>query len=96
MNVRWSPGARIDYDNTLAYLLEEWGQEVVQEFADRTLDALNELEAAPQRYPLSDVFKDVRRYVLHANVSIYYRIHEHEVELLRFFGVRQHPDKRNL
>ena len=94
--VVWAPRAVYDYEHNLAYLTEEWGEVAVKNFAKRTLSALQKIVAYPYAWPESEQFRGARKIVINSNVVLYYRVQEHQIELARFFNVRQHPDKVNL
>lgn len=89
--IYWSPVAKNDYINILEYLNTRWGQqEVTSSRTDKTLQLIS---ANPRLFVSSEKKPAVHRCVLTSQVSLYYRINNLSIELLRFWDNRMDPEK---
>lgn len=88
----WSDRALNDYENLVAYLWNEWGEQI-------TLRVINELEAAiiriqyqPEHFPIVLKNKSIRRCVFSPQTSIFFRINSGTIEIISLFDNRQNPN----
>ncbi|MFI5162982.1 MAG: type II toxin-antitoxin system RelE/ParE family toxin [Sphingobacteriales bacterium] len=88
----WSPKARLTYYQILDYLDEKWTLREIENFIDRTEEALTHISQNPLLYQYSAQSK-VYRCVIVKQVSLFYKIKSDRVELLRFWDNRQDPSK---
>ncbi|MBS1503203.1 MAG: type II toxin-antitoxin system RelE/ParE family toxin [Bacteroidetes bacterium] len=88
----WSPKARITYYKILDYLDEQWTFREIENFIDRTEQALTHISRNPLLYQYSQD-SNAYRCVLVKQVSLFYRIRSNEVQLLIFWNNRQDPVK---
>ena len=88
----WSPKARLTYYQILDYLDEKWTFREIENFVDRTEEALTHISQNPLLYQHSKE-SDAYRCVLVKQVSLFYRIKSDRVELLIFWDNRQDPAK---
>ena len=86
----WSPKARLTYYQILEYLDEHWTFREIENFIDRTEEALSHISQNPLLYQYSDE-SNTYRCVLVKQVSLFYRLKSDQVELLRFWDNRQDP-----
>ncbi|MBS1530265.1 MAG: type II toxin-antitoxin system RelE/ParE family toxin [Bacteroidetes bacterium] len=86
----WSPRARISYYKILDYLDEQWTLREIENFIDRTEQALSHISRNPLLYQYSKA-NESYRCVLVKQVSLFYRIKSTQVELLVFWDNRQNP-----
>ena len=91
--IYWSPVAKNDYINILEYLNTRWGQQEVTSFISRTDKTLQLISANPRLFVSSAKKPAVHRCVLTSQVSLYYRINNQNIELLRFWDNRMDPEK---
>ena len=91
--IYWSPVAKNDYINILEYLNSHWGQQEVTSFISRTDKTLQLISANPRLFVSSAKKPAVQRCVLTSQVSLYYRINNLNIELLRFWDNRMDPEK---
>ncbi|EHQ27286.1 type II toxin-antitoxin system RelE/ParE family toxin [Mucilaginibacter paludis] len=89
----WSDRALNDYENLVAYLWSEWGEQI-------TLRVINELEATitriqhqPEHFPIVLKDKSIRRYVFSPQTSIFFRINSDTIEIISLFDNRQNPNQ---
>jgi len=91
--IYWSPAAKNDYINILEYLNTRWGQQEVTSFISRTDKTLQLISANPRLFVSSTNKPVVHRCVLTSQISLYYRINNQNIELLRFWDNRMDPEK---
>ncbi len=91
--IYWSPAAKNDYINILEYLNTRWGQQEVTSFISRTDKTLQLISANPRLFVSSAKKPAVHRCVLTSQISLYYRINNQNIELLRFWDNRMDPEK---
>jgi plasmid stabilization system protein ParE len=90
--VVWSPRARMTYYKILDYLDQEWTFREIENFIDRTEEALSHISRNPLLYQYSEG-NNAYRCVLVKQVSLFYRIKSDQVQLLVFWDNRQDPSK---
>ena len=91
----WTSRALSDLKNIISYLEENWTLIEIQKFA-RLLDLqLNRLIIHPFLIPESNKYKKIRKSVLTRQISIYYRVINHEIQVISLFDNRQNPKKLN-
>jgi plasmid stabilization system protein ParE len=91
----WTSRALSDLKNIVTYLEENWTVKEIQKFA-RLLDLqLNRLIIHPFLFPNSNKYKKIRKSVLTRQISIYYRVTNHEIQIITLFDNRQNPNKLN-
>ncbi len=88
--VKWSPEAEHTYKAVLEYLLEKWTVQELDSFINRTDEVINFIVQNPQQYIYSKS-KQAYRAVLTKQVSLYYRLNQHYIELLLFWDNRNNP-----
>lgn len=88
----WSPIAKISYLTILEYLQENWPEQVMENFIDRTEEALGHICSNPFLYTYS-VEINAYKCVVTKQVSLLYRIIFDKAELLVFWDNRQNPSK---
>jgi plasmid stabilization system protein ParE len=90
--LRWSPTAYHSYNNVLEHLAENWIVREVERFIDRVNEVTKFIIENPQLYPYS-AESNTFRCVVMKHVSLFYRLKEHQIELLLFWHNRQDPAK---
>jgi plasmid stabilization system protein ParE len=89
----WSPGAKNDYIIILDYLNTNWGQREALNFITRTESTLQLISANPRLFVSSTKKPGIHRCVLNRQISLFYRINNQNIELLRFWDNRMDPEK---
>ena len=92
LKIKWTPEAKSEYNDILDYLHNKWPLKEVQAFAKKTEQVLSLISITPEMYPLSKR-RNTRKCVLVKQVNLYYRIGEHEIELLSFWSNYKDPKK---
>lgn len=90
--VIWSPDAKEDLENITDYLMFQWGIEVTSRFLFHTDKIIGQLAKNPKQYPIFSFKKRIRRCVLTKQNTIYYRVKNERVEIVRIFDTRQNPN----
>ena len=88
----WSAEAKSDYESNIDYLLKEWSVKDAREFVDQAETVLSNLQKMPEMFPLSD-YRNVRKGLICKQISIFYRVKESAIELVRFWNNYQDTAK---
>jgi len=89
----WSPKAEKDLENILDYLFENWGQKITVRFLDNISYLIKQIENTPERYPVINKDLNVRKCVLTKQNTLFYRVINNKIEILRVYDTRQDPKK---
>ena len=92
-NVIWSPSARTDLENVTDYLMHTWGISVVEKFLYRINKIILQILINPKQYPIINNKLDVRKCVITKQNTLYYRVKNKQIEIIRIFDTRQDPRK---
>jgi plasmid stabilization system protein ParE len=95
MIIEWSYLAKIDYWKNIEYLENEWSPKEVVAFI-KSVDQHLELLKSDNIYFTKTGYKDVYKLVIVKQVSLFYRIKENKIELLRFWNNYQDLSKFKL
>lgn len=87
----WSPLAKQDYDNILAYLYQNWGSDVAVKFMDNTEGYLQQIISNPKQFPINRKKEKIRKCVISKQNSLYYTEDNNHIYILRIFDNRQNP-----
>ncbi|SHI74888.1 Plasmid stabilization system protein ParE [Tangfeifania diversioriginum] len=88
----WSPEAKEDLENILDYLMFRWGIAITSRFLFHTEKMVTQIAINPKQYPIFSFKKRIRRCVLTKQNTIYYRVKNERVEIVRIFDTRQNPN----
>lgn len=89
--IRFTPEAEDSYESIAAQLNERWGEKFVLKFEARLEKALTQLSESPFLYPIVYEAMEIRRYILHKNCSLLYKVAEKQVVVVCFWDNRQEP-----
>ncbi|TVR76563.1 MAG: type II toxin-antitoxin system RelE/ParE family toxin [Chitinophagaceae bacterium] len=87
----WSESAKSDFQFNIEYLLSEWSEKEALNFVKQTSIIIGHIEDMPFIYPESD-YKNVRKAFVLKQITLFYRIRNNHVELLRFWNNYQNPE----
>jgi plasmid stabilization system protein ParE len=90
----WSRGASNSFDKIIKYLQNEWGDNVTANFVNRTYQIIDFLAEHPEMGAIENEEKLIRGFLITKHNTLFYRIDEKHIVLLKFFDNRQHPDKK--
>jgi plasmid stabilization system protein ParE len=91
IKIIWSPEAKQDMENILDYLMFRWGIAVTSRFLFHTEKIINQIAKNPKQYPVFFYPKRIRKCVLTKQNTIYYRLINEKIEIVRVFDTRQNP-----
>ena len=91
-NVLWSPLAEEDFNQILAYLDKHWGNEVALRFIDIIEQIVFQISKYPDLFPLINKDIGVHKCVISKHNTLFYKLDNKNIYLLRIFDTRQNPD----
>ncbi|MBE8725058.1 type II toxin-antitoxin system RelE/ParE family toxin [Flavobacterium hungaricum] len=96
MKIIWSKKAKYNFDQIQNYLEQSWSPFVTQKFVNDVLNVLVLLENNPLLGKYNPKLK-CRSIVISKNITLYYELTHHYIELITFYNSRQKPiDLTNL
>ncbi|WP_294958020.1 type II toxin-antitoxin system RelE/ParE family toxin [uncultured Flavobacterium sp.] len=95
MNVIWAPQAKQDFWNNIDYLEAEWSEKVALSFIEKVNTTIALLKNDNVLF-LKTNYKNVYKIVITKQISLYYRIENTNLELLRFWNTFQDTNKFKL
>nr|WP_067061951.1 type II toxin-antitoxin system RelE/ParE family toxin [Mucilaginibacter sp. L294] len=93
LKVVLSKKADKDFDDIINYIKKDFGSQRAISFKELILNFLDLLQAFPEIGSLELSDSNLRAFVAHKRLKIFYRIDTKKIIILRFFDTRQHPDK---
>ena len=87
MIIVWSNEAQTSYLGIIDYLIENWEIAIVLDFEKRTNILLNHLKVHHNFCPNSKK-SNLRKCILHKNVSLIYAVGKNRIELISFIDNR--------
>ena len=94
--ILWTDNAFKELQKTIEYLEVHWTENELKNLAINLEKTLNLISQNPNLFQASNSKKDVRRAVVLALNTLYYRVKGNDIEILSFFSNRQNPKKRKL
>lgn len=95
MNVIWAPQAKQDFWNNIDYLEAEWSEKIALSFIEKVNTTIDLLKNGNVLF-LKTNYKNVYKIVITKHISLYYRIENTNLELLRFWNTFQDTEKFKL
>jgi len=92
----WTKRANVNFNKIIAYLENEWGEKVTENFVKKTYTILELLSDQPEIGTLEHQNKNIRGFPLSKHNRLFYRITDKEIILLNFFDSRSGPKKRRI
>ncbi len=96
LKIIWSKRASLKFDQTITYLIDEWGEKSAKQFIGKVFDFLEILSEFPEIGSVENKEKNIRGFTIVKQVNLYYRIKNNKIILLIFFDNRQNPQKKKL
>ncbi|MCE7056839.1 type II toxin-antitoxin system RelE/ParE family toxin [Algoriphagus sp. AGSA1] len=87
----WTPLSLESFEECISFLEDNWGQIILEKFINLTEQKLKHL----QNYPFlgeATEYPDIRRVLIHKNVSLFYMPEINRIKLLIFWDNRQNPE----
>ena len=88
----WSELAENDFSAILEYLSNIWSIKVANKFIDILDMLISQIAKNPQQFPIINHKEKIRKCVISKHNSLYYRINENKIEILRIYDNRQDPN----
>jgi len=92
----WMPKAEATFNTILIYLEQHWGNTAVLNFFDKVEHLLTIISDQPELFPKINEEEKIRKCVIVKQVSLFYKIKEHQVDLIAFWDNRQNPENIEL
>ena len=96
MKIIWMPRAKTDLNNILDYLNDNWSKREAEKFVIKVSKAIEQIKMSPETFPVVRKKKNIHKFLLVKQNTIYYRIQKNEIELLTIWDTRQNPKKLKL
>ena len=95
MNVIWAPQAKKDFWNNIDYLEGEWSEQVAFNFIKKVNITIELLRTDNVLFVKTN-YRNVYKVVITKHISLFYRIENNTIELLRFWNNFQNLEKFKL
>lgn len=95
MDVIWAPQAKKDFWNNIDYLEAEWSEKSALHFIKKVDTTIALLKNDTVLF-LKTNYKNVYKIVITKHISLYYRIENETIQLLRFWNNFQDLEKFKL
>lgn len=89
----WLDNAKEKLSIIYEFIIANWNIKIADEFIDKLKFKLQLLSYFPHIGQKSKKKKDVRRYIISEQVSLFYKIVDKRIIILTLFDTRQNPDK---
>lgn len=90
MQVIWTEKATKDYLSNIEYLLKHWSEASAIGFIDE-VDAITEvIKLNPEAFPETE-YLAIRKAVIRKQISLFYKVGDQTIYLLRFWNTYQNP-----
>jgi len=94
LKVVLSKKADKDFDEIINYIKSDFGSQDSINFKALILNFLDLIQTFPEIGSLEIPNKNLRAFVAHKRLKIFYRIDSHRIIILRLFDTRQNPGKK--
>ena len=95
MQIVWSDDAVADYHQNIDFLLEKWSVQVAVEFMEDVETIIELVESQPEIYPLTD-YQGIRKAVVRKQITLFFRVKDEAIHLIRFWNNHQNPERLKL
>lgn len=93
MKVVWMPTAEMRFQKIVEYLIENWGENEIKYFVQKTEITIELISKFPRLFRKSKR-KNIYEAVITKHNLMIYQIARNQIEILTFFDTRQHPKKK--
>ena len=87
----WSPAAEKDAEQILDFINTKWSKRVAAKFLNKLDDNIRLISEDPKLFPIIEDNLGVRKCVVTKQNSLFYRISDESIEIIRLFDTRQNP-----
>ena len=92
LNIIWTDSAIEDYSKNIDYLEEKWTEKVIGDFIEKTEDIIQKIASENLIFKKTD-YDNVFQVSVVKQISLFYKLDNLNVELLRFWNIYQDPEK---
>ncbi|WP_026708957.1 type II toxin-antitoxin system RelE/ParE family toxin [Flavobacterium frigidarium] len=92
LNIIWTDSAIEDYSKNIDYLEEKWTEKVIGDFIEKTEDIIQKIASENLIFKKTD-YDNVFQVSVVKQISLFYKLDNLNVELLRFWNNYQDPEK---
>lgn len=89
----WSPAAEKDFEKILEYLEFKWNNRIARRFINKVDDSIDLIVEDPKIFPLINEELQIRKSVITKQNTLFYRVSDSSIEIVRLFDTRQDPNK---
>ena len=93
MEIRWSREADSDLELVIFYLIQHWNDRVLLNFQLRLEKSLELILRSPHSFPKSELLKDARKMIITKHNTIFYKVKNETIFIIRLYDTRQNPKK---
>ncbi|MES2809274.1 MAG: type II toxin-antitoxin system RelE/ParE family toxin [Bacteroidota bacterium] len=90
-SIKYSPEALDTFNDIKEQINARWGDKYVQEFKRRSVKVIETIRESPFAFQSIHANKNVRRKVIHKNISVFYEVESDSISILFFWDNRQDP-----
>ncbi|MBK0381790.1 type II toxin-antitoxin system RelE/ParE family toxin [Pedobacter sp. SD-b] len=94
-SIKWTSHALKELEQTISYLQENFSDKEINKLALKIEKTLNLIEQNPFIFPKTDFLNTYKVIVLKYN-TLYFRVLNHDIQILSFFSNRQSIEKTKL
>jgi len=91
-SIFWSPKAKSEFADILAFLEDQFGFDIAADCVLLVEAMLDKIAVFPEMYHAYGQY-NIRKAVVQKNLSIFYRFHRGQIDVLKVWDNRQNPDE---
>jgi len=91
VQVIWTEKAQNDYFQNIEYVLTKWTESVALNFINEVDSIIELIKTKPEAFPDSG-YDQIRRAVIRKQISLFYKVIDNNIYLLRFWNTYQNPE----
>lgn len=91
MEVIWSDDAFEDYLENIRFLIRRWSEQSATNFIDEVDTIVDLLKLNPEAFPLTN-YKNIRRAVIRKQITLFYKVEDETIILVRFWNTYKNPE----
>ncbi len=95
MKTIWSPEAIDDFELIVDYLIQDWSERSAEKFSDLVFEKIKLIKKQSEIFE-SSFHKHVRKALITNHITLFYKIRDTELLLLRFWSNAQNPENLSL
>jgi len=85
--------SELTFWNNIAYLQDEWGAKVTNEFIEKVNNAIENISNTPHLYPIYSKENNIHKCIIVKKITLCYKSQSDRVDLIAFWNNYQNPNK---